>query len=147
VEEEHMQDHGQGLPYKKAAIPPQAELKLNPSFLAYLERFHLSLLEVAHISEVRLPTVWRITHSLPTSEGEYAFDRLERLQQHVSLVTKGITLTQDDITSLEAALVLFSTFLYLKIPPSEKRARTLDALWEMREHLAVMRWTDPPGLN
>ena len=70
-----------------------------------------------------------------------AFDRLELLQQRLTSLemAQALALRLEDLQSLEGALMLFSIFLCLEVPPSEKRATTLEALWQMREQLARLR--------
>jgi hypothetical protein len=70
---------------------------------------------------------------LPASDSEAAactaaFERLERLQQQLALHL-------DDLHALHGALMLFSVYLILETPKSERRDLIVDALWEMRDHL------------
>jgi hypothetical protein len=83
---------------------------------------------------------------VPTSASDAAlchdaFERLEHLQQRLASENEGhlLALRLEDIQSLEGALLLFSIFLHLEVPPSEKRATVLENLWAMRDQLAHLR--------
>ncbi len=93
---------------------------------------------------------------VPASEREAAtcraaFGQLERLQQRLAAVEEdggGVLLLRlEDLVALDAALLLFSVFLVLEMPASERRELILDALWGVREHLAALRRIAPAGLN
>lgn len=72
---------------------------------------------------------------------EAAFERLERLQQRLGEREEGrlLVLQLEELLSLDAALMLFSVFLYLEVSPSEWREMIIEALWQVREQLADMR--------
>jgi hypothetical protein len=75
------------------------------------------------------------------AECEVAFERLERLQQQLAEREEGrlLALRLEDLLSLDGALMLFTVFLYVEVPKSERREMIIEALWQMREQLADMR--------
>jgi hypothetical protein len=79
---------------------------------------------------------------LPASDSETAtctaaFERLERLQKQLASDEHGRTLVLrlEDLYALHGALMLFSVYLILETPKSERRDLIVEALWEMRDHL------------
>jgi hypothetical protein len=80
-------------------------------------------------------------------EHQAAFERLEQLHTRLANNKGNGMLLQDDFLSIDAALVLFSVFLYLEVPKSERRETVIDGLFQMREHLSVLRRSSPPCMN
>ncbi len=103
--------------------------------LALSDRLVLAKMVQSFLSAVR-------QKPLPASDQEAAtctaaFERLERLQQQLVSVEQGHTLVLrlDDLHALHGALMLFSVYLILETPKSERRDMIIEALWEMRSHL------------
>lgn len=82
----------------------------------------------------------------PSQEQQAAFDLLECLYRRLGQEGKN-ALLMEDILLLDAALMLFSIFLMLEVPRSERREIALDGLWEMRGQLSMLRRTLAAGLN
>lgn len=83
--------------------------------------------------------------SVPTSASDAtlcqeAFERLEHLQQRlVSQEGHLLALRLEDIQSLEAAVLLFSIYLHLEVPPSDRRTTILEGLWNIQDQLSHLR--------